>query len=261
MLRDVGWCWEGCGLDPGIPPSIFGVGEGARYFGLSRAVYMFHPNTDLAMRKLADMAEVVCDISKWVFEQVGEGLGRVAFRPEREDRPETIIAEAAKVGELAARFPNISGAILDDMSGPMGDGYTPEHHMAAYAALKRHRPDLRLWAVAYAHEGQEERWRPYLPGIDVVNLWVWESADLGHLCDYLARTEQVFPGKPINIGLYLRDYSKEAGVPLPALRGQLEAVATLVEQGRIEGFSILAGCLIDFHPEQAELVREFIAQR
>jgi hypothetical protein len=62
-LRDVGWIWEGQGLDPGVFPSIFGVGEGAEYFRLSRVCFMFHPNNELAMRKLSGLMEVVCDIS------------------------------------------------------------------------------------------------------------------------------------------------------------------------------------------------------
>ena len=33
-LRDVGWVWEGQGIDPQVPPSIYGLGQGARYFGL-----------------------------------------------------------------------------------------------------------------------------------------------------------------------------------------------------------------------------------
>ncbi len=43
-FRDVGWVWEGQGIDPKVPPSIYGLGQGARYFGLSRANYLFHPN-------------------------------------------------------------------------------------------------------------------------------------------------------------------------------------------------------------------------
>ena len=53
-FRDLGWVWEGQGLDPKVPPSIYGLGQGARYFGLSRANYLFHPNDVHALRLLKD---------------------------------------------------------------------------------------------------------------------------------------------------------------------------------------------------------------
>ena len=39
-MADVGWIWEGQGFDPGVYPSIFGVGEGAEYFGLRKVCYI-----------------------------------------------------------------------------------------------------------------------------------------------------------------------------------------------------------------------------
>src|SRR4030065_280954 len=45
-FRDLGWVWEGQGIDPKVPPSIYGLGQGARYFGLSRVNYLFHPNDE-----------------------------------------------------------------------------------------------------------------------------------------------------------------------------------------------------------------------
>ena len=48
-LADVGWIWEGQGLIGGVDPSIFGVGEGAEYFGLKKICYMFHPNDALSL--------------------------------------------------------------------------------------------------------------------------------------------------------------------------------------------------------------------
>ena len=72
-FRDVGWVWEGQGIDRGVPPSIYGLGQGARYFGLSRANYLFHPNDEHALRLLSDYKEVTCDISKWGWEWNASG--------------------------------------------------------------------------------------------------------------------------------------------------------------------------------------------
>ena len=103
-----------------------------------------------------------------------------------------------------------------------------------------------------------EQWRPFLPFMDIVNLWVWKFQDLPRLEEYVARCAEVFPGKEIIVGIYLRDYPARTGVPLDLLRGQCETVLRLWEQGRIAGHNILAGCLIDMHPPQAEFIRGFI---
>lgn len=46
-LSEAGWCWDGQGFNGGVNPSIFGAGEGTKWFGLRRSAYMFHPNTEL----------------------------------------------------------------------------------------------------------------------------------------------------------------------------------------------------------------------
>ena len=262
MLRDAGWVWEGIGLDPGVEPSIFGVGEGAAYFGLARACYLFHPNTELALGKLSHLAEVVCDITKWTFLEVPQPEGGAAFKSHLDGRPERVLAEAQQVARLAGRFPHLTGAILDDMSALINhQAYTPERHQQVYAALKQGRPDLRLWAVVYSHELAADYWRPYLPGIDVVNLWVWDSGHLPALVEHLERCRAALPGKPVVVGVYLRDYGHQMPVPLPRLQAQFAAITQLLEQGLIEGFSILGACLIDRHPEQAAWIRDYLAGR
>ena len=59
-FRDAGWVWEGQGMDPGVPPSIYGVGEGATYFGLDRCIFIFHPTTRITLAKLAGKALHLC---------------------------------------------------------------------------------------------------------------------------------------------------------------------------------------------------------
>ncbi|MGQ9732084.1 MAG: hypothetical protein ACUVX8_12525 [Candidatus Zipacnadales bacterium] len=254
-LRDVGWVWEGQGIYPGVPPSIFGVGEGCEYFGLSRAVYMFHPNTALAMRKLAHLDEVVCDISKWKWRWSEEG--GVALWVD--GSAEAVTREAETVNRLACEFPHVTGAFHDDMLGLVRrEGITPEQYADVYAALKRDRPDLKLWAVVYTHELEAEEWAGFEPYIDVVNLWVWGAEKLPHLEEYLTRCRECFPRKPLNMGCYLRDYPASAPVPMDLLKLQWEIMLRHLQAGTLDGFSILATVLIDGHQEQAEWVRQFI---
>jgi len=257
-MKDVGWVWEGQGLDPGVSPSIFGVGEGCAYFGLSRAVYIFHPNDDLGLRKLAHLDEVTCDISKWRFTEQRDPF---AVRHVVDASVASVTAEAANVSRLSLRYPNITGGFHDDMLGlTRREGYRPEQYGAIYDALKSANPALKLWVVVYTHELNPESWAGYLPFIDIVNLWIWRYQDIDSMDEQIALCRRLFPGKPINMGCYLRDYPSVAPVPMDALRRQWEAVRRNLDAGLIEGFSILGTVLIDTQQEQAEWVRQFIAR-
>lgn len=255
-LRDVGWVWEGQGIDPGVYPSMYGLGEGCAYFGLRRANFMFHPNDRYALEKLAHLDQVTCDISQSYPGYEREGVDRAQL-----GNPEATRAEAEKVSRLSLEFRNISGGFFDDLKGIMSKhGYSVEQLAATRAALRRHNPALRLWAVVYGHELDDgEFWSAVAPQIDVVNLWVWQSSDLGRLDEYVARCAAQFAGKPLIIGCYLRDYGIPAPVPVERLAFQFERIADWVARGRIAGFSILGAVLIDGHREQAEFVRDFIA--
>lgn len=103
-----------------------------------------------------------------------------------------------------------------------------------------------------------DQWRPFLPCMDIANLWVWKYQDLPRLRGHVDRCAEVFPGKEIVVGCYIRDCPAQEGVPLDPMRGQFETLPDLKERGRITGYSILAGCLIDMHPPQAEFIRDSI---
>ncbi len=255
-MREAGWVWEGQGLDPGVHPSIFGAGEGAAYFGLSRAHHMFHPNDDLAMTKLSGLDEVVCDISKWRFKDT-EGGGSACYG---DAAYQTVRAEAANVSRLSLGYPNITGAIHDDMKGLVErEGITPDRYADIHAALKRDNPELKLWSVVYTHELDPAVWADFLPFIDVVNLWVWNAKDLHKLDDDLERCREIFAPRPIVIGCYIRDYPSQAAVPMDRLQYQWERVAAHLTDGKIAGYAILGSVLIDVHQEHARWMRDFIA--
>jgi hypothetical protein len=138
-------------------------------------------------------------------------------------------------------------------------GYTPEQYAPIYDALKKDNPALKLWSVVYTHEFDPAVWAGYLPFMDIVNLWVWNAYNLPNLDAYVERCRELFPGKPVNLGCYLRDYHSRAPVPMDLLKVQWERIPRYLEAGLIDGYSILAAVLIDGHQEQATWVRDFIA--
>jgi hypothetical protein len=257
-MADAGWIWEGQGLDPGVFPSIFGVGEGADFFGLRKVHFMFHPTTDLALRKLSRFDEVVCDISKWRFRNCGEGhRGSECYC---DSSLEDICAEAEKVSRLSCAYSNVTGGFFDDMKGLMQRrGHGLDQGIAIKAALRKHNPALNLESVVYRHElASRDFWQSLMPLIDVISFWVWEHQELFQLEDHLAGCCDLFPDKPIILGCYLRDYPSQGPVPMPAVRHQWRVVAQALEDGRIRGFDILGAVTIDGQIEQAMWIRDFI---
>ena len=253
-LAEAGWCWDGQGFNGGVNPSIFGAGEGTRWFGLSKVCYMFHPNTALAMDKLRGFREVVCEISKWKVRRCDNGVAHIL-----DGSIPTKCEEAAKVSQLATTYPFVKGAIDDDLLGIIRrEKITPEQYGSVYAALKKTSPHLRLWTVVYTTELKKENWAGFLPFLDVVHLWEWNADNLPNLARQIDLCRELFPGKPINVGCYLRDFVKKRGIAMDRLKTQWELVLKLVGEGAIEGYSILGGFLIDMHPEQATWVRDFI---
>lgn len=255
-LTDVGWVWEGQGLDPGVNPSILGIGDGCEYFGLSRANYMFHPNDDLALGKLRGLSEVTCDISKWKWKDSANGGSEQWV----DGAPESVLAEARLVSEMSVKYPNVTGGFHDDMLGLVKrEGTTPDQYAAIYEALKSHNPALRMWTVLYTHELEEDLWRRFQQYMDVVCLWVWEAANLPGLEGYIARCRELLGGKPLIMGAYLRDYPTQAPVPMDLLKAQWDIMLRCLGEGTLDGFSILSANLIDGHQQQAEYIRDLIA--
>jgi hypothetical protein len=256
-LRDVGWCWEGQGLDPGVYPSMYGVGEGCRYFGLKRAVFLFHPIDRYALEKMADLAEIACDIS-----ETHPGYDRDGLTREVLATPERTRARAEIVSQLSRDFPNVTGGFFDDLKGLIkAHNYTVADLAATRAALGSHNPALKMWSVVYGHELDDaDFWASVAPYIDIINLWIWQSADLEQQLDaHVERCRALFPGKPLNVGCYLRDYGIPAPVPVERLALQFNRIVHYLERGLVSGYSILAAVLIEGHREQAEFVRDFIA--
>lgn len=260
-FADVGWTWEGQALDPGVPPSIFGVGEAADFFGLSRCIFIFHPTTALALHKLADKAEVAVDISKWVLEEhrLSEDFYDVAWRSRRDSRPEVAIAEAERLGRLSVDFPNVTGAFIDDTTCMFAYGnYRAQVPAQIRAALHSAGPRLKLWIVVYVSQLDQDYWQPFVPFVDVISLWMGVD-DIPQLAEHVERCRDVFPGKQVSVGSYIRDYRALRALPLERIALQYETMYRLWRAGRIDGCNILAANQLDLAPEECAWIRDFIA--
>jgi len=261
-FREAGWVWEGLGFDQGVAPTLYGVDQGTEFFGLSRANFMFQPNTPANLARLGHMVEVVPEISKWKWVQVEPVSGRHGwgFANHRNSNPDTVIEEAANLSRASLDCPNVTGALIDDTFGMFDyPSYGPDTPRQIMEALHSANPALKLWLVIYTRELDPEKWAPFVPYMDIVNLWVWKAEDLPRLDEHVARCRELFPGKEIVVGSYLRDYDSAGGVPLEHVQAQYEIMFRLWAQGRIRGYNILGTWLIEAHLPQAEFIRDFIA--
>ena len=257
-LSESGWCWDGQGFNGGVNPSIFGAGEGTRWFGLKKTAYMFHPNTELALEKLRDFEEVICEISKWKVRRCDNGVAHYL-----DGAIDTKRGEATTVGRLSRLFRNISGAVDDDVLGIIKrEKITPRQYGQVYEALKKENADLKLWVVVYDRELEADNWAGFEPFVDIVNLCVSnQTRDFLQLERFLDQSGKIFPDKPVNLIYRLRDfgYRPLGPVRMDLLKQHWEEIRKQVDRGRLSGYSILGGFLIDMHPEQARWLRDFIA--
>ncbi len=258
-MLEAGWVWEGLAFDPALQPTVYGVGEGVKYFGLDGANFMFHPNNETNLAKLAHVPRVTADISKWIWVETKAESGRWTYAHDRNDDPEVVKAEAEKLSRLSLDFPNVVAGFIDDTHGEAThDTYSPDTPRQIREALHSANPNLDLWIVVYTHQLDDDFWLDWLDHVDVINLWIWKSEDIPGIDDGIARCRELFPDKRLVMGVYIRDYTLRAPVPLEMLEIELEAIARHLEAGTLDGYNILATCLIDQHPEQAEFIRDFI---
>jgi hypothetical protein len=174
--------------------------------------------------------------------------------------------ERAHVLDLAARHPNITGLMLDDLFG----SETPAQGGALAALSLGELRDLRtrlsvggrrldLWAVVYEHQ-LEKPLAPYLELLDRVSFWTWHAEKLRGLEGNLERLKRVAPGCGRVLGCYLWDYGKMKPMPLDLVGHQCELGLTWLRGGEIEGMIFLASCLCDLELEAVEWARNWIAQ-
>jgi len=246
-LRDATWTWGYVipGKVPGKVPftpdgSSCSLETAAEYLGTPNVVLM---NSEWAepghLERLTACKRVVCAISRSLRDP----------------------AEAARLSAVSKKYPNIVGAMIDDFY-PVDQKLTVDQVRAVSEALKSENPALKLYVVRYTHCKDEEI-VPYLPYIDVVNLWVWVAKKEDWTAKMNERIEKLsaVTKKPIVMGLYLHDYGGiNKAVPMDILEAQFVKSAELLRQGKIEGFIILQNGWLDHesHRPQVQWTKQYL---
>lgn len=214
-----------------------GSAERASILGVSNVVMAsagLPHDRELAERWTAEVA----DAPRLVWE-----IMRDSYTPD-EGKKETYTFEFKRriehLASLVKRYPQIEAVMVDDMTSVAVErGLKPEHMTNIKTLLNKHGLPLQLWGVLYTMNLSEEATDPIVREVDVISLWTWHANDLVDLEKYIAECEKRYPGKPIELGLYMYDYGNGRRMPLDVHEQQCETALKLLHQNRIAGIIFL----------------------
>jgi len=227
--------------------------EGACYLGLPNSLFVTQhnfpePPFDSYARPLMCLKQVVWSI-------LGDS------RSDRNDLEEVL--------KIAAKFPNIVGAIMDDFfkhpsrEGPVAR-FTLEQTEEFRERLHNGPRKLDLWVVLYAHQlglPSEE----HLRRCDVVTFWNWWGREIKHLEANLPRLEARAGDRRKMLGCYFNDWggTEEGGdgsLALDLMKHQCELGLRWLKEGRLDGMIFLGNPVCGMGLETVEWTRDWIAR-
>ena len=168
------------------------------------------------------------------------------------------------VASVAAKFPNISGAMMDDFFHPKD----AQGAIARYGAddIGRFRDRLHgaarkldLWVVLYKHD-LDLPVDKHLANCDVVTFWTWNASDLTDLTTNFERMESVAGSARKVLGCYMWDFGGGKPMPLELMKLQCEKGLQWLKEGRIDGMIFLSSVICDLDIETVEWTRKWIAE-
>ncbi len=251
-IRDMIWVW---GNPEMAKPGPHTLASFAQASPAERARLLGVPNVVMAGLGLPDDDGKANDLTRqvagfrrlvWEISPDGEGLG-----------PPFVYRDTiARVRRLAAKYTQIEGVLLDDMSTVKIDrGFKPEHVRQVRELLSGGHPAVKLWGVLYTMSMDRKGIDDYIKELEVINLWTWHAKDVVDLAKNVGRCERRWPGKPIVLGLYLYDYGNGRRMPLDLLEQQCATALKLAHAGRIQGIVFLT---ITNDPETVEWAARWI---
>jgi hypothetical protein len=234
--------WNDWGL-PG--KSRMTPAEGAYYLGVPNL--MLIRSHGIPAPPFDQYALALRPLKRVVWSLVGSG-GKTSQEEEKHALP------------LPARFPNITGFIMDDFFHRDSTGaLTLEEldRLRQRLVIAGKRRDL--YVVVYTHM-LAPTMRPFLKYCDKVTLWTWRSEDLDHLEANFARLEKLAPDHGKLLGCYMWDFGNKAPMPVARMKKQCELGLAWLREGRVEGIIFLANTVADLELNAVEWTRQWIAK-
>lgn len=254
-VRDRFWLWahqEGS-HNEGYPlpgKSRMTPAEAAHHMGIFNVMMVGYggqpePPFDQYAKSLTSMKRLEWSV-------VGDGSSK---RNDTESDLEAVI-------DLAQRFPNVTGGLLDDFFHPLDEnGKFSRYDLAAMRHFNQrlHQASLELSVVLYDHDLNTPL-QEFLKLADTVSFWTWKAEQLPELENNMARVERLLGDGRKVLGCYLYDYGAGQPMPLDMMKHQCELGLRWLREGRIDGMVFLASCICDLDLEAVEWTRQWIQE-
>mgnify|MGYP007005894815 FL=1 len=240
------WVWGGPTPYWGGSMADVTLIRGAQYYNAKNVVYVYGPTTEKMLGLHSGFKRVLC--------QVNANCRTPGAQEGKNDEE-----NAEHLSKLSLQFPNIVGAMCDDVTTNFQKVVLPEPFEARYKALKKYNDKLKMYGVVYVHELYHKDFSYIQPYMDTVNLWFWHLDEILDYDQHLLQCQKMFPGKPIIQGIFLHEYGRSDSGNLPQLLiHQLDKAREYITKGVVEGVIILGDREIRKWPESAEAVRNYL---
>ena len=239
------WVWGGPTPYWGGSMSDDTLPRNAKYYNAANGVYVYGPTNDKMMKLHSGFKKLLCQIN---------GNCRTPGAQEGSTDEEN----AARLSRLSLEYPNVVGAMCDDVTTNFANVVLPEPFEARYRGLKKYNDKLKMYGVVYVHELNKD-FSLIQPYMDVVTLWFWHLEELLEYDKALELCQKKFPGKKVLQGIFLHEYGRyDGGNPPQLLIHQLNKVREYMAKGVVEGAVILGDREIKKWPESAAAVRDYL---
>lgn len=255
-LKDRFWIW---GHEAGSHNNQYGLKGLSRITPAGGAFYLGVPNLIMVRYggkpapPFDQYASALSPLKRVVWSIVGAG-------------GQTEADEVDIVLNLARRFPNVCGVIVDDFfrGKPGEEGhiavYTPDELKAVKKLLVVDGRKLDLWVTLYTHNLDLLNIEKHLEQCDVVTYWTWRAKELNRLEQNFIRLEELIPSSRKVLGCYMWDYGDHRPMPISLMQYQCQLGLKWIREGRVKGMIFLASCICDLGLEAVEWTRKWIRE-
>ncbi len=164
-------------------------------------------------------------------------------------------SDLAAVLDVAAKHPNIVGAIMDDFFRGPRARYTPQQLADIQQPL--HAAGLDLWVVLY-YKQVDLPVQEHLAFCDVVTFWTMPGRELANLEANFTKLLEAMPAKRRVLGCYMYNYGEKRPMDIALMEHQCGLGLQWLKEGKIEGIIFLASCICDLGLEAVEWTRGWI---
>ncbi len=246
LTSDNLWVWGGPTPFWGGSMADDTLVRGAEYFHADNGVYVYGPTSEKMMKLHSGFKRLLC--------QINSNCRTPGAQKDSSDRE-----DAERLSRLSLQFPNIQGAMCDDLAVKYQKAVLPDEMKECYQALKKHNEKLQMYGVVYTWELVQKDFAPVLPYLDAVALWFWNLEELADYDRYMELARKLLPGKKIVQGIFIHEYGRsDSANPPHLLTYQLDKTRQYMAEGLIDGAIILGDREIKKWPESASAVRNYL---